>query len=108
VSIALAVILLGAASAAIVLGILGENAWAAVAGGVTMADLLGVLIYKPLAAINRSLVATQRIDIVHLAARERLRAIPDIQNPEKRVAAAKSVWEEIKADLQGLAAADPQ
>jgi hypothetical protein len=108
VSLLLTVLFFFGVGAAIVLGVMGKDGWAIVAGGVTIADLAGLLVFKPLSQINASVIETQRLDIVHLSARQRLQEISNIESAEERVAAATSVWNDIKTDLQGLAATDPK
>jgi hypothetical protein len=101
-SIAVGIILLGGVVAAIVLAIQGQAGIAAIFGGVALSDVIFAAVYQPLAQVNKSLISTQRLDMIHLSTRERLAAAQVIVDVNQRLAETKQIWDEIKRDLAAL------
>ena len=103
-AITLAVILIGGIAGAIVSALVfGNSSWAIVFGGVSVADIIGVLAFKPLKEINRALIATQRLDILHLSLQKRLELCDQHKTLEGRFRCQTEVWEAIQAELASQA-----
>ena len=104
IAIALAVILIGGLTACVFSAVvLDKGTWALVFGGISAADLLGVYMFKPLDAVNSAVVATQRLDTIHLRLREQLSACLQHKNITDRIACQTSVWDAIQSELASLA-----
>ena len=92
ISVALAVVLIGGIVGAIISALVGRSGLAGAFGGVTIIDLAGAIIYKPLKATNEALISTQRLDIIHLSTRESLLACAHLTTASARVKCAAPVW----------------
>ncbi|KJK12716.1 hypothetical protein UB45_04975 [Terrabacter sp. 28] len=103
VCFAVSVILLGALAAAIVLALQGKTTLAIVFGGLSLGDILFAAAYQPLDRVNKAMVSTQRLDIIHLSTRERLSQSAEILDPAERLAETNRIWQDIKNDLTALA-----
>lgn len=104
VALALAVILLAGIVGAIVSAVfLRQNIWVLAFGGITVADLIGVYAFKPLKAINGSLVATQRLDGIHLRLHKQLPECDQLETPAERIKCQTEVWKSIEAEFATLA-----
>ena len=102
---ALALILLIGIGGAIYSGLfLHSNVWPLVFGGVTVVDLAGVYVLKPVAAINRALLATQQIDLLYLRLREGLKDCESLPDPKAFIECRNAVWDRVWADLSALSA----
>ncbi|MDQ3812649.1 MAG: hypothetical protein M3347_01705 [Armatimonadota bacterium] len=105
-SIVLAVILLAGVAGAVASAVfLKQNTWAAIFGGVSAADLLGLYIFKPLVAVNSAIVAAQRMDLLHLRMYEQLKTCQGHEVLAERIACQTVVWKEIQEELSKLAGA---
>ncbi len=99
-AIALAVIFMGGIAGAIVSALaFGNSSWILVFGGVSAADILGVLAFKPLKEIHKALIATQRLDILHLSLQKQLELCDQHKDLEDRFRCQTKVWEAIQAEL---------
>ena len=96
-----AVTLMGATAAAIVFGFLGRDVWATALGGVALLDLIGAAVYKPLDQINRILTEIERVDMLMVAARERLKVVENAPAADRAVM-VKQIWSDILTDLKEL------
>jgi hypothetical protein len=83
---------------------LHSNVWPLVFGGVTVVDLAGVYVLKPVAAINRALLATQQIDLLYLRLREGLKDCESLPDPKAFIECRNAVWDRVWADLSALSA----
>lgn len=103
VAIVLAVILVGGIGGAVVSAVfLGKTVWAVVFGGISAGDLIGAYALKPLTAINSAIIATQRLEAVHLRMSQQLRACGAHENLDERIRCQTVVWEAIQKDLATL------
>jgi hypothetical protein len=103
-AIALAVILLGGLVGAIIAGLVfNKNAWGLAFGGISGADLIGIYLFKPLTAINSALVATQRLDALHLRVHEQLKTCVEYSDLDARIRCQTQVWEAMQKELAVLA-----
>lgn len=101
-SLVIAFILIGAMTTGIIIGFLGNHVSATALGGVALLDLIGAAVYRPLAQVNRAYVKAQRIDMLTVSARDRLRAADAIQDPGERMTASKIAWSSILDDLDAV------
>jgi len=97
------ILLMGIAGAIISAVFLRQNTWALAFGGVTVADLLGVYVFKPLKVINASLVATQRLDSIHLRLHKQLPECDQLETPKERLQCQTELWKSIESELASLA-----
>ncbi len=104
VCLAVSTILIGALAASIILALMGETTLAAVFGALTLGDILFAAVYGPLNRIETALLATQRLDIIHLSTRERLQAARELSDPAARARETERIWDDIKNDLAALSA----
>ena len=104
VCLAVSTVLVGALAAALVLALVGRTALAGVFGALSLGDIVFAAAYGPLKRIEAALVATQRLDIIHLSTRERLSAAQELTDPSARVRETERIWEDIKNDLAALSA----
>jgi hypothetical protein len=105
VAIILAIILLGGIAAAVFSAVFLRNSiWSVVFGGVSVADLLGIYVWKPLSVINASLLATQRLEMLQLRLSQQLSTCAQHRNLEERITCQTVVWESIQKELAILAA----
>lgn len=103
IAISLAVLLLGGIGGAIVSGaVFAKPTWALVFGGISVADIIGVYAFKPLAAINEALVATQRLDALHLRLRQQLDTCGQLSDLKERIKCQTTVWDAIQRELATL------
>jgi hypothetical protein len=102
ISTVLAFLLLGGIAGAIIGALLGHAVWAAVFGAVSAADMLGVIVYRPLAQIDGAIVSAQRLDLLFLSTRERLRDCRRQSELKEQIACATRVWQEMHAQLAAL------
>ncbi len=103
-SVVLGVILIGALIACIVLAVSGRTAWSVIFGGVSAADVLGIYMFKPLSAVSNTVVASQRLEVIHLRLQEQLRSCGDIDDVDRRIECQTKVWDVIQRELAALAA----
>lgn len=101
-SAVLAVILLAAIIACVVFAFAGHSAWSLAFGGVSAADILGVYVLKPLSAISDTVVASQRLEVVHLRLQEQMRSCGDVDDVDRRIECQTQVWEAIQKELAAL------
>jgi hypothetical protein len=98
----LAFILFGAIILLIVAAFTGHGALIAVFGGVSVADLIGVYAFKPLAEISSSVIASQRLEIIHMRLLSQLRTCAEQVDPEKRRRCQTGVWNAIQKDIAAM------
>jgi hypothetical protein len=105
VAIVLAVILLGGLAGSVYSAIfLHNNIWASVFGGVSAADVIGLLVFKPLTAINTALIGTQRLEMLQLRLSQQLDACALHERLDARIECQSAVWDTIQRELGLLAA----
>lgn len=103
VAIILALILLLGLGGAVVSAVfLGRDIWAMVFGGVAMADIIGLFIFKPLTAINAAIIASQRLDVIHLRVREQLTLCNEHADLERRIKCQSKVWDTMQREFAAL------
>jgi hypothetical protein len=81
---------------------LDRNSWALIFGGVAVADIIGIYVFKPITAINRALVATQQLDLLYLRLREGMKGCEELSDVNEKIACRDAVWDRIWADLSSL------
>ncbi len=81
---------------------LDQNTWTLVFGGVAVADLIGIYVFKPITAINRALVSTQQLDMLYLRLREGLRGCDTLADVNEKLACRDKVWDKVWEDLSAL------
>lgn len=99
--IALSMILLVGIAGSIVSALSGKSIWAVVFAGASIADIVGLVILKPLAAMEQALVSAQRVDLVHVRFRQQLLQCEQFE-AEERFACSAKVWDRIQQDLEAL------
>ena len=105
VAIVLAVILLGGLAGSVYSAIfLHNNIWASVFGGVSAADVIGLLVFKPLTAINAALIGTQRLEMLQLRLSQQLDSCGQHSRLDERIKCQTAVWDTIQRELGLLAA----
>ena len=104
-SLVLALILFGGIAATIVSGLMGHAAWTAAFGGVSGASLLGVYVYKPLAAINEAVVASQRMEIINARLASQLKTCAQYHDMDKRIKCQDAVWKAVQKEMSAMSAA---
>lgn len=103
-AIILAVILLGGIAGAIISAVFFEKTiWTLVFGGMSVADVIGVYALKPLTAINAAVIATQRLEAIHLRLSEQLKVCAEHEKLDDKIKCQTTVWEAIEHDLSTLA-----
>ncbi len=106
VAIVLAIILLGGIGGAVFSAVFLRNStWSFAFGGISAADLLGVYVFKPLSAINASLLGTQRLEMLQLRLSQQLSTCAQHEKLERRIECQTVVWESIQRELAILAGA---
>jgi hypothetical protein len=104
IAITLAIILFGGLGGAVYSAVfVGNNIWATVFGGISAADVIGLLVFKPLTAINSALIGTQRLEMLHLRLRQQLDLCAQHKRLHERIQCQTLVWESIQQDLAALA-----
>jgi|SRR5215469_1953402 len=103
IAITLAVILLAGIAGGVYSAVFLQNrVWSSVFGGVSIADLIGVYVFKPLAAINAALVSTIRLDNLQLGLQQQLANCTQLTDAQQRIECQSSVWEKIQIELATL------
>jgi hypothetical protein len=102
-ALTLAFILFGGVATCIGSAVFGHELWASVFGGVAVGDLLGIYLFKPIATISAAVVASQRLELVHMRLVDQLNECAKEQNADKRVACQTAVWDSIQRDLAAMA-----
>jgi hypothetical protein len=103
VAIALAVILVGGIGGAVFSAVvLQKSIWSIAFGGVSAADLLGLYVFKPLSAMNASLVGTQRLEMLQLQLSQQLSSCEQLPSLEERIKCQATVWDTIQQQLAKL------
>jgi hypothetical protein len=103
-ALALAFILFGGIMLSIGGALTGHGGLAVAFGGVSAADLLGVYAFKPLAEISSAVVASQRLEIIHMRLQSQLLSCADQPDVEKRLHCQTGVWNAIQRDLAAMSA----
>jgi hypothetical protein len=100
VAIILAIILLSGLGGAVYSALfLRNNIWASVFGGISAADVVGLVVFKPLTAINSALVGTQRLELIQLRLSQQLQACGQHEELQQRIACQTLVWDTIQKEL---------
>ena len=81
---------------------LQQSIWTFVFGGVAVADVIGVYIFKPITAINRALVSTQQLDLLYLRLREGLKGCDELEDVGEKLACRDALWDKVWEDLKAL------
>ena len=102
IAIVLAIILLAGIGGAIFAAFFQQNAWATAFGGIAVADLIGVYVFKPLDAINSAMVASQRLDALSLRMHDQLKACDEYTSIKERIECQSAIWEKIQQELSSL------
>lgn len=103
VAIVLAIILLSGLAGAIYSGIfMRSNLWASIFGGVSAADVISLMVFKPLTAINSALIGTQRLEMIQLRLSQQLQACEEHQQLQQRIDCQTLVWDTIQKELSLL------
>jgi hypothetical protein len=107
-ALALAFILLGGIVLSIGGALTGHGGLSVVFAGVSVADLLGVYAFKPLAEISSTVVASQRLEIIHMRLLNQLLSCAEQPDLEKRLCCQADVWNAIQRDLAAMSASAPK
>jgi hypothetical protein len=103
-AIVLAAVLLGGIAGAVISAVFFEKTiWALAFGGISVGDVIGAYALKPLTAINAAVIATQRLETIHLRLSEQLKLCAEHANLDDRIRCQTTVWETIQKDLSTLA-----
>lgn len=81
---------------------LQTSTWTLIFGGVAVADLIGIYVFKPITAINRALVSTQQLDLLYLRLREGLKGCDELQDVNEKLACREALWDKVWEDLSAL------
>jgi hypothetical protein len=108
INIVLAVVLAGilvlGLGGVVVTGIvLNDGVAALVFGGMSVADAFALAFTKPFALISATVVAGQRLEVVHLRLREELERCSEFTDAESRRRCRREVWQDVEAELRSLA-----
>lgn len=106
IALALAVVLIGTLAGLVISLALGNEGLAAGLGAIAVADLIGATIFKPLDKMRENLVDTQRLDLLHLMARQQLADAGDLPL-EQRLEFQQAVWTRVLANVGTLSAGQP-
>jgi hypothetical protein len=109
VSIVLAAILLVGIGGAVYSAVFIQKAiWSLAFGGLSVADLIGVYVFKPLSAINAALIGATRLDTLQLRLNQQLSQCAGHDDLEARIRCQTAVWDVIQHELSILASSQPQ
>lgn len=101
VAILIVIIFIGTIVGAIIGLATGNNGIAVGLGAATLADLIAAGVYKPLDKIAQTLIDTQRLDMIHVMARQQLRACLD-EEPGQRLLCQERTWKNVMTQLAAL------
>jgi hypothetical protein len=101
-SVTLAAILLAAIAAAVVTGLQGKNTWALIFGGVSVVDIAGVFVLRPLSAITGAVIASQRLEVIHMRLLHQLQSCAAHSDLDKRLKCQTNVWNTIQRELTAM------
>jgi hypothetical protein len=101
-AVALAFILFGGILLSISGLLAGHGSLAVASGGLSVADLLGVYAFKPLGEISSALVASQRLEILHLRLLSQLSGCAQQPDPDERLRCQAEVWNAIQRDIAAM------
>lgn len=104
IALVLAVVLVGALAGVVVSLAMGQTELATGLGVAVIADLISLTVFKPLDKIRENLVDTQRLDLLHLMARQQLteaEALP----LEERLTFQQGVWKDVLDQVAALSTA---
>jgi hypothetical protein len=88
---------------AVLTAILGQaNTWSLVFGGITAADLIAVLYWKPLRAIEVVVTSTIKLDLLQLRYAQQLAECATRKKLKDRFECNKEAWESVRADLNAM------
>ena len=105
-TVVLAIILVIGVGGVIVTAVfLGKGSGAAVFGGVSLLDVVGFILTKPLAVIQGASVTSQRLDLLHLHLQQQLNACSDYETVQERFEFNSKVWDKTQEEFGKLAAA---
>ena len=105
VAIVLAIILLSGLAGAVFSALfLRNNIWASVFGGISAADVIALMVFKPLTAINSALIGAQRLEMIQLRLSQQLQACTEHEKLQQRIKCQTIVWDTIQKELALLGA----
>ncbi|MEV6432177.1 hypothetical protein [Nocardia sp. NPDC051463] len=98
IALLIATVLIGTIVGAIAGLALGNTVLAGGLGATALVDLIGAGVYKPLEKIRQALVDAQRLDMIHLSAKQQLSTITDdgVNTIEKYQEVWANILEQIK------------
>lgn len=92
---------------AIISGIfLGEARWAAIFGGISAADAVGIYAFKPLDKLDKALVAASRLDAMYLKLGIALAECSHHREMQTRLRCQAKAWDDMQQQLMSLAGPD--
>lgn len=98
----LAVVLIGAIGVAIFAAFQGNNGLALIFGGLSLIDILAFAFGKPLKAVTDVVVASQRLELLHLRVQVDIKSCAQLSQPEARIQCQMDVWTAIQAELAAM------
>jgi len=101
ISLIIAAVLVGTVIGAVVSFLYGNTSLGVALGAGTLADLIAAGIYKPLDKITQTLLDTQRLDMIHVMAKQQLSACLD-ESPESRLECQRQTWSDVMAKLEAI------
>ena len=101
-AVLLAVILIVALAACIFSVLTGEEQLALLFGGLTLIDVLAFAFGKPLKAVTDAVVASQRLELVHLRVQVDINSCATLRDPEARIQCQSAVWKSIQDELVAM------
>ncbi|WP_406231318.1 hypothetical protein [Nocardia sp. NBC_01009] len=100
IALLIATVLIGTIVGAIVGLALGNTALASGLGATALVDLIGAGVYKPLEKIRQALMDAQRLDMIHLSAKQQLSTITD--DGANTIEKYQEVWANILEQIKVL------
>jgi hypothetical protein len=101
--VVLAMILAVSLAGALAGAITGNLPIAAGAGGIAVVDAILAVVFKPIRELHKAIVATQRIDLIHLQARQLLGECQQHKGLRLRIDCQQKVWATINKQMERLA-----
>lgn len=102
VTIALSVLLIGAITAAFVLFILGDTRSAVAFGGISLAELIGTVVYQPLNKCHAALLASQTLEFLILQMWEQIETCKQQDDIRERIRCMNTTWRQLHATLRAM------
>ena len=101
-TIALAVLLIAAIAAAFGFFILGDTRSALAFGGISLAELVGTLVYQPLSRCQAALVASQTLELLIFQTWEQVQACKQHGELKDRIRCMNKTWTTLHATLRSM------